>query len=160
MFFFKGRVEKELQSVLLYSREIWCYEQLEVMRTTFSFEDYLTKFFQDLRNAFVKFRTTNHRLPNETGRWQHVDVYNFLAYYLMMNVRWMIDKMYNGWLSKYMDIKKTQQEENSVLLTIIQNQRQCLNTSISLIFYYNFQNVPFKMAVSTIEIFERKAWFQ
>ena len=130
------------------------------MRTTFSFEDYLTKFFQDLRNAFVKFRTTNHRLPNETGRWQHVDVYNFLAYYLMMNVRWMIDKMYNGWLSKYMDIKKTQQEENSVLLTIIQNQRQCLNTSISLIFYYNFQNVPFKMAVSTIEIFERKAWFQ
>ena len=76
------------------------------MRTTFSFEDYLTKFSQDLRNAFVKFRTTNHRLSVETGRWQHVDVYNFLVYYLMMNVRWMIDKMYNGWLSKYMDIKK------------------------------------------------------
>ena len=125
------------------------------MRTTFSFEDYLTKFSQDLRNAFVKFRTTNHRLSVETGRWQHVDVYNFLAYYLMMNVRWMIDKMYNGWLSKYMDIKNTQQEENSVLLTIKQNQRQCLN--ISLIFYYNFQTVPFKITVSTIE---RKSWFQ
>ena len=26
-----------------------------------------------LRNAFVKFRTTNHRLPIETGKWRNID---------------------------------------------------------------------------------------
>ena len=34
-----------------------------IFKTTFGFEDYLTKLPKDLRNAFVKFRTTDHRLP-------------------------------------------------------------------------------------------------
>ena len=37
------------------------------------FLDYLTKLLIDLRNSFVKFRTTKHRLPIETGRWRNID---------------------------------------------------------------------------------------
>ena len=44
-----------------------------IFKTAFGFEDYLTKLPKDLRNAFVKFRTTNHRLPIETGRWRNID---------------------------------------------------------------------------------------
>ena len=38
-------------------------------KITFGFEDCLTKILKDLREAFVKFRTTNNILPIVTGRF-------------------------------------------------------------------------------------------
>ena len=43
-----------------------------IFKTKFGLETYLERLPAKLRNIFFKFRTTNHRLPVETGRWFNV----------------------------------------------------------------------------------------
>ncbi|MES9881062.1 MAG: reverse transcriptase domain-containing protein [Sedimenticola sp.] len=43
-----------------------------IFKNKFGFEEYLTKLPYSLRIAFIKFRTRNHRLPVETGRWRKI----------------------------------------------------------------------------------------
>jgi hypothetical protein len=40
-----------------------------IFKIDFGYEIYLEKLPEKLRTIFLKFRTTNHRLPVETGRW-------------------------------------------------------------------------------------------
>lgn len=40
----------------------------------FGFEDYLDIIPEGLRITMCQFRTTNHRLPIETGRWNNTDL--------------------------------------------------------------------------------------
>ena len=40
-----------------------------IFKVDFGYEKYLEKLPKKLRTIFLKFRTTNHRLPVETGRW-------------------------------------------------------------------------------------------
>ena len=43
-----------------------------IFKTKFGLETYLERLPVKLRSIFLKFRTTNHRLPVETGRWFNV----------------------------------------------------------------------------------------
>ena len=40
-----------------------------IYKQNFGFENYLNKLSPKLRNIFIKFRTTNHQLPVQIGRW-------------------------------------------------------------------------------------------
>ena len=40
-----------------------------IYQQNFGFENYINKLSPKLRNIFFKFRTTNHHLPIEIGRW-------------------------------------------------------------------------------------------
>ena len=42
----------------------------KIFKITFGMEKYLVTLPVKLRKAFIKIRTNNHRLPNETGRWR------------------------------------------------------------------------------------------
>ena len=43
-----------------------------IFKTDFQFENYLTRVPFNLRKYLIKFRTLNHRLPVETGRWRKI----------------------------------------------------------------------------------------
>lgn len=42
-------------------------------KVNFEFEQYFDILLENLRNILVKFRTCNHRLPIEKGRWKNVE---------------------------------------------------------------------------------------
>ena len=44
----------------------------KIIKTNFGFEDYLTKVPFKLRKYLINFRTRNHRLPIEIGRWRKI----------------------------------------------------------------------------------------
>ena len=43
-----------------------------IFKTNFGFEQYLVSFPIKQQICFMQIRTRNHRLPNETGRWQRI----------------------------------------------------------------------------------------
>ena len=43
-----------------------------IFKETFGFENYINRLSPKFRNTFLKFRTTNHRLPVEVGRWHGI----------------------------------------------------------------------------------------
>lgn len=45
-----------------------------IFKHTFIFESYLTSIPRNLLYYFTSFRTRNHRLPVETGRWANIDI--------------------------------------------------------------------------------------
>lgn len=44
-----------------------------IFKKSFGQEIYLKKLPNDLRVLFTKFRTCNHKLPIETGRWSNIE---------------------------------------------------------------------------------------
>ena len=44
----------------------------KLIKTRFGMENYLVTLPMKFRKSLIKIRTRNHRLPIETGRWQHV----------------------------------------------------------------------------------------
>ena len=44
-------------------------EIYNIFKTEFGSEKYLNLLPQKTRTSFIKLRTANHNLPNETGRW-------------------------------------------------------------------------------------------
>ena len=45
-----------------------------IIKTEFCFEEYLSLLPENFRILLAKFRTCNHRLPIETGRWHNIEV--------------------------------------------------------------------------------------
>lgn len=45
----------------------------KIFKKSFGQEIYLIKLPNDLRVLFTKFRTCNHKLPIETGRWSNIE---------------------------------------------------------------------------------------
>ena len=45
-----------------------------LFKDTFKFENYLTKLSFDMRKTLISFRTRNHRLPVEIGRWHSINI--------------------------------------------------------------------------------------
>ena len=45
-----------------------------LLKDTFKFESYLTKLPFNMRKTLILFRTRNHRLPVEIGRWHNIDI--------------------------------------------------------------------------------------
>ena len=43
-------------------------QMYRIYKQNVGFENYINKLSQKLRNIFLKFRTTNHHIPVETGR--------------------------------------------------------------------------------------------
>ena len=54
-----------------------------LFKTKFGPEIYLENLPVKFRNIFMKFRTTNHHLPVETGRWFNVHIMNDCVNYVM-----------------------------------------------------------------------------
>ena len=62
-FIYKWRIECDANTS--------CY-MYRLIRTNFGFENYLTKIPCKLRKFLINFRTKNHRLPIEIGRWKRI----------------------------------------------------------------------------------------
>lgn len=54
-----------------------------IFKKSFGQEIYLKKLPNDLRVLFTKFRTCNHKLPTETGRWSNIERFIEFVYYVI-----------------------------------------------------------------------------
>lgn len=63
------------QFVQIWSNDINCSSRghvYKILKPNFCFEKYLDILPVKLRKKLIKFRTSNHRLPVETGRWYNI----------------------------------------------------------------------------------------
>ena len=59
-------------------------QMYRICKQNFGFENYLNKLSPKIRNMFLKFPTTNHRLPVEIGRWQGTPLVKDFVHYVTM----------------------------------------------------------------------------